>query len=147
MRIYIDACALNRLTDPAGQLRVDQESDAMEEIFLSIEEGKMSWIASALLVYELRRCTDIQRREDALGMLRFAAEVRSFNDSLAFRAKVLESIGYDSFDAFHLAFAEEAKVDLFLTTDDRFLRKIVRGLGNPVVRAANPLDWVRRRMP
>jgi len=147
LRIYLDSCALNRLTDPVGQLRVDQESDAMEEIFLRIDEGKITWVASTILIKELRKNSDVQRREDALGMLKFAAEIRPANTSVARRARTLEAVGYGAFDAFHLSIAEDSRVDLLITTDDRFLRKILRGLGKPMIYVANPLDLIRGRTP
>jgi hypothetical protein len=46
------------------------------------------------------------------------------------RAENLETLGYDAFDALHLACAEQAQVDELLTTDDRFIRRVQRGLGN-----------------
>ena len=119
----------------------------MESIFLHIETGKISWVASSVLLSELRRNPDMQRREDALGMLKFAVEVRRSNNHVGRRARVLAALGYSALDALHLALAEDANVDLLITTDDRFLRKINRGLGNPTIRAANPLDWIQRGMP
>jgi hypothetical protein len=44
-------------------------------------------------------------------------------------------------DAFHLAYAELAAVDVLLTTDDRFLRRALRVIGDTTVRVANPVDW------
>jgi predicted nucleic acid-binding protein len=35
------------------------------------------------------------------------------------RANDLQSLGYKPFDALHIACAEAARVDAFLTTDDR----------------------------
>ena len=62
---------------------------------------------------------------------------------MADRAKFLNSLGYGKFDAYHLAIAEHSKVDLLLTTDDQFLRQAGRGLGNPLIRVTNPLDYVQ----
>ncbi len=49
-------------------------------------------------------------------------------------------------DAVHIACAEEAQVDVFLTTDDRLIRKAQR-LGKILrVRLANPVEWLMERM-
>jgi hypothetical protein len=55
----------------------------------------------------------------------------------------LATAGYGAFDALHLAHAEETQVDALLTTDDRFVRQTIRGLGNPMIRVVNPVEWVR----
>ncbi len=89
----------------------------------------------------------MQRREDALALLAYAAEVHLPNAQVAARARSLNTLGYGEFDALHLALAEESKVGLLLTTDDRFLRKAERGLGNPSIRVANPLDYAKEAKP
>jgi predicted nucleic acid-binding protein len=58
------------------------------------------------------------------------------------RAEVLERLGFAGVDALHLACAE-AGADVFLTVDDKILRRAPkRGAGNPLV-VLNPVDFVR----
>lgn len=147
MRIYLDACAINRLTDDQNQARIRLETDAMEVVFSHVHAGRVSWIASSILITELRRNPIAQRREDALAMLTYAAEVCAPNSVVADRARALNALGYGEFDALHLAIAESSEVDLLLTTDDRFLRKAQRGLGKPSIRVANPLDYAQEVKP
>jgi predicted nucleic acid-binding protein len=146
-RIYLDTCALNRLTDDPSQMRVRLEAEAIELFFLQLHTGRAAWIASSVLEAEIRRNRDMQRREDALGMLSYASEFLLPNAEMADRARYLSLLGYGKFDAIHLAIAENAKVDLLLTTDDRFRRQAGRGLGNPVIRVANPLDYEQEVKP
>jgi predicted nucleic acid-binding protein len=143
LRVYLDACAINRLTDDPSQLRVRLEAEAIELFFRHLLEGKVSWVASSILEQEIRRNPNGRRREDALGMLPYAAEIRLPNAAVAERARFLNSLGYGEFDALHLAIAEDAKGDLLLTTDDRFLRLARRGLGEPSIQVANPLDYAQ----
>ena len=143
MRIYLDTCALNRLTDDQSQMRVRSEAEAIELFFLHLLAGEVAWIASSVLEAEIRRNRDVQCREEALGMLSFVSEFHRPNAEVADRARFLNSLGYGKFDALHLAIAEHVKVDLLLTTDDRFLRQAGRGLGNPLIQVANPLDYVQ----
>jgi predicted nucleic acid-binding protein len=147
LRIYLDACALSRLTDDPGQKRVAMEAEAMEMVFRLIKAGRATWVASSILETELRKDTDTQRRQDALAMLRQASEMHFPNSQIAERSIRLHTLGYGEFDAVHLAIAEYSKADVLLTTDYRFLRQARRKLGMPSVRVANPLDYVQEVMP
>jgi predicted nucleic acid-binding protein len=51
-------------------------------------------------------------------------------------------MGFRTYDALHLACAEQATVDVFLTTDDRVLRIATRHTAQLQVRVANPLEWL-----
>lgn len=41
MRIYLDACCLNRLTDDQTQRRVRQEAEAVEQILRRTRDGTL----------------------------------------------------------------------------------------------------------
>jgi predicted nucleic acid-binding protein len=59
------------------------------------------------------------------------------------RALELEQRGFAGIDALHIASAESAGADVFLTTDDRLLRLAARHSDFLRVRVANPLAWVQ----
>ena len=56
------------------------------------------------------------------------------------RATELQASGFTPFDALHLACAEAATIDCFLTTDDRLLRRSKRT--NISVPVLNPVTWI-----
>ena len=58
------------------------------------------------------------------------------------RARAVEGMGFGAFDALHLASAERARAHVFLTTDDKLLRRASRLHGQLRVRVANPLAWL-----
>ena len=150
MRIYLDACALNRLTDDQSQARIHTEAAAVEHIFHLVWKQQIEWSASTALAAELRRNPDSNKRQDALALLSHAGPLVSPSASTIQRAKLLENAGYGAFDALHLAFAEQVRADALLTTDDRFIRQASRHVGNPVIPVLNPVDWlqeVRRWFP
>lgn len=61
------------------------------------------------------------------------------SDRVASRARELEALGFDVFDALHLACAEE-NAEVLLTTDDKFLS---RARGHKIkVRVENPVLWL-----
>jgi predicted nucleic acid-binding protein len=144
LKIYLDACVLNRLSDDRAQARVAAEAEAIENIFRMILLGNVEWSASVALGREIVRNPDRDKRNDALGLLSYAGELREITEAEKERAKELHAAGYGAFDALHLVSAEADGVDALLTTDDRFIKKAGRGLGNPLVQVMNPLDWLRR---
>jgi len=147
LRIYLDACAVSRLTDDPSQSRIRLEAEAMEHFFRHLLAGRVRWISISILELEIRRNPDAQRRDEALRMLVYATEMHLPDAWVKTRARLLQSMGYGPFDALHLAIVEHSKADLLLTTDDRFLRQVRRGPGKPSVRAANPLDYLQETKP
>jgi predicted nucleic acid-binding protein len=99
-------------------------------------------MASIVLEAEIRRNPDRGRRNDALELISLAGELLRPHSASIERAKALEALGYGALDALHLACAEQALVDAFLTTDDRLIRQVGRGLGKPTIRVLNPVNWV-----
>jgi hypothetical protein len=58
------------------------------------------------------------------------------------RAEELEALGFGDFDALHLACAERGGAAVFLTTDDRLLRRASRHAGEMHLRVMNPVSWL-----
>jgi len=143
MRIYLDACCLNRLTDDQKQLRIRQEAEAVELTFKWVRDGSVQWISSEALAEEIDRNPAVKRRLENAALLMHAWETVELNDHIAGRAGQLQTLGYGAFDALHLACAEAARADVLLTTDDAFIKKVARGVGSPRVAVRNPLFWSR----
>ena len=51
-------------------------------------------------------------------------------------------MGFKPFDALHLACAESGNADVFLTTDDRLIKRSKRFISELRVRVENPLSWL-----
>ncbi len=58
------------------------------------------------------------------------------------RASELENMGFKSFDAMHIACSESVNADVFLTTDDKLLKKAERESEFLKIQVANPLSWL-----
>jgi predicted nucleic acid-binding protein len=58
------------------------------------------------------------------------------------RAIRLVTLGFRGFDALHIACAEAGKCDVFLTTDDRLLKRAIQNRKALNVEVANPLTWL-----
>lgn len=130
MKICLDACCLNRLTDDQSQRRIREEAEAVELILRRMRTGEVQWSSGEALTDEINRNPHLERR--------LANEIIEVDQRTASRAKNLEATGYGAFDALHLACAEAAQVDVLLTTDDGFVRKASRRDGNPRVPVRNP---------
>lgn len=141
MKIYLDACCLNRLTDDQTQRRIREEAQAVEQLFRRMRDGRIQWISSEALVHEIERNPDVARRLENTALLALASESVEVDRYIASRAGDLEIAAYGAYDALHLACAEAARVDVLLTTDDGFIRKASRRDGNPLVAVLNPVFW------
>jgi predicted nucleic acid-binding protein len=141
MRIYLDACCLNRLTDDQAQPRIRREAESMERIFRGIHQGTIQWVSSEALVEETNRNPSSERRLHNLTLLEFASEIVRVEGAVVARARRLHAAGYGVFDSLHLACAEAGRSDVLLTTDDRFLKKAARRDGAPALAVRNPLSW------
>jgi predicted nucleic acid-binding protein len=142
-RVYLDACALIRLFDDRSQARVRAESDAVEEFFARVFQGTAIWVVSEALEAEILNNPYSDRRPEVLELLASSTERITLTDAAFQRAEDLERLGYGAFDALHLASAEQAQVDVLLTTDDHFIRRVQRRVGNSALQVENPVNWSR----
>lgn len=145
--MYLDACCLNRLTDDQRQPRIREEAEAVEHILRIVREGGATWVSSSVLEVEIGRNPDSERRRDVSALLTFADEIAVPGPAEASRARSLEALGFAAFDALHLACAEGAAAEVFLTTDDDLLRRARRCAGEVRIRVENPVSWYQEVGP
>ena len=143
LRIYLDACCFNRPFDDQTQHRVRLEAEATLLILARFEHGQWEMIGSSVLDFELRRMPDRERYRRVRQLIGIANHSVVLDESQILRGSQLESLGFDAYDALHLAAAEAGEAVLFLTTDDRLLQMAKRFAGHLHVRVENPLTWLR----
>jgi predicted nucleic acid-binding protein len=142
LTVYLDTCCLNRPFDRLTQDRMRLEAEAIVFIFGEVQRGRWGWLVSEQVVAEIVEDPDAERRDDVLGLLRYAEHAAPMGPAVRARAQALVALGISGSDALHVAIAESAQVAVLLTTDDRMLRTAER-LGAAIrVRVANPLTWV-----
>ncbi|MDO9302993.1 MAG: PIN domain-containing protein [Anaerolineales bacterium] len=142
MKIYLDACCLNRPFDDQRQPRVHLESEAILLILQKLHQREWEWIGSEVLFYELAQTNDAERRERLLLLARQAHKVIETTEKILMQAEKLESSGFDGYDAIHLASAEQGKVDVFLTTDDNIQKISNRNKKLFSFIVTNPVKWL-----
>jgi len=143
MRIYFDACCVNRPFDDQTQDRVRLETEAVMLILGRIQAGMWQWIGSDVLAFELGEIPDPNRKRRVMRLTRLVQHVVSHRGRELARAVQLEGLGFDAFDALHVACAESVHADVLLTTDDDLLRRADRFSTQLGVRVANPVIWLR----
>lgn len=141
LRIYLDTCCLSRFFDDQAQTRIRQETEVIRLIISQLRTEHWDWISSDALIDEVGRIQDLDQRLRIKGWLTDAHQTVSIGASEISRRKRLEALGFGGLDALHLACAESGTADVFLTTDDRLLRRGSRYNVQLRVRVENPYTW------
>lgn len=142
LKIYLDVCCLNRPFDDWSQERVRLEGDAILSIMERIRSGLWQLISSEAITVELGRMNNLEKKERILSLLDLATLNQVINEDIDSRSQQLEGLGFGLFDAFHLASAEAAEADIFLSTDDRLLKTASRNIDTLKVDVGNPVVWL-----
>jgi predicted nucleic acid-binding protein len=142
-KIYLDVCCLNRPFDDQTQARIRLEAEAVLMILAECETGHWEWIGSEAIDLEISQTPDPERRRRVQLLALYAHRSIVVGQPEIERARQFEIWGISAFDALHLACAESGRADVFLTTDDRLLRKSAAYAKQLHVRVENPLVWLR----
>ena len=142
MKVYLDACCLNRPFDDQSQPRVRLETEAISLILEKLTQGEWEWVGSEILIHEVGQNPDMENRQRALSFASLAQQVVEITEKVLSRAEELEEAGFDSYDAIHLSSAEFGKADVFLTTDDKILKVAARKKNLFSCIVENPVKWL-----
>ena len=140
MIIYLDNCCYNRPFDDQTQERIHLESEVILAV-LKMGQIKQAVIAgSDILELEMRRMKDENKKRKVLDLYRVAGMHIQYTEKIKSRSAEIISVSkIRVFDSLHIASAEEAKADVFLTTDDK-LEKMAEKL-ELGTRVVNPLRF------
>ena len=142
MKVYLDACCLNRPFDDQSQPRIRLEAEAIALILEKLHQSEWEWIGSEILLHEVGQNPDLENRQRALSFAALAHQVVETTEKILRRAEELEEAGFDSYDAIHLSSAELGKADVFLTTDDQILKVAARKKSLFSFTVKNPVKWL-----
>lgn len=145
MRIYLDNCCLNRPFDDQANPRIHLEAEAVKTILSLCEDGGWLLVSSDVLLFEINNAPEMQRSNLLQLMAQLANETIPLTEAIKQQATLYQTAGIQVFDAFHLASAV-GQVDIFLTTDDRFLKK-AQQIPGLQVKVLNPLQWLEEVLP
>lgn len=142
LKIYLDTCCLSRPFNDQRQTRIRRETEAIEIILKNFSTGDWHWIASEVLTFEVENNRNVSQRIQMQSQIAGAYINISIGEIEKTRGREIEKLGFKRSDAFHLACAESGHADVFLTTDDRLLRRAKRISSKLHVRVENPHEWL-----
>ena len=140
--IYADVCCLNRPLDDLQQTRIRLEAEAMISLLQKCREEKWVLLNSDAIEFEISRNPDPFKKEQLESILSVATRRLPSSEAIELRTAALMELGFKFYDALHLAFAEAGGADIFLTTDDRLLRKAQQYRDSINVTVENPVIWL-----
>ena len=124
MRVYLDNCCYNRPFDEQTQLRVRLETVTKLAVQLLMATRVVEYVWSKALDYEISFNPFLKRRTSILWWKDGATEYVETTEEIIRRGEEIEQFGVKPKDALHLASAEKANCDVFLTTDKGILKKV-----------------------
>ena len=143
MKIYLDTCCLNRLSDRQIQKRIRQETGAVNIMLSNFRTKRWHWISSSILQFEINQNPDLDQRVSLTTLLQLRHQIVFVGGEEILRGEELEGLGFKELDALHIACAESGNADILLTTDDRMLRRAKRYRAQLRVRVENPYTWLQ----
>lgn len=124
MKVYLDTCCLCRPYDDLSNSKNKIEADSILHILDWIDLGKLDWIKSEFLEFEIAHIRSASKREKIQKFLEYNEfEFVFFNDLILNGAKELSQLGFHRADSIHVMSALEGNADVFLSTDDGLIKK------------------------
>jgi len=140
LKVYMDVCCLNRPFDDQTQEKIRFETEAVISILKRCDSGQ-DWVlaGSDIISLEISKNNDPVKKRNALLLYGVAAEKVKYNSVIKSRAADFRKHNVKLFDSLHLASAEYANADIFLTTDDQLLKASARS--DVKIPVKNPLKF------
>ena len=107
-----------------------------------IEQHNIELIASAVVAFETSQNPDEVSRQYVAKVTQAANKLQLVDEPIRQRAVKLESEGFKALDALHVACAEAAGADYFITCDDRLVRRYRRSIGATLI-TCDPTEFIR----
>ena len=141
--MYLDLNCFNRPFDDQSQDRIAGETTAAFSVLQRIIDGTDHLAWSAVLEFENSQHPLMDRRTEIARWAQHAVVNVTISGQVSARAQTLTEAGFGALDAAHVACAEAAACDCFLTCDDRLLRRARRV--QLAVRVQNPVEYVEEQ--
>jgi hypothetical protein len=139
-------CCLKRPFDDQSQPRIHLESEAVLAL-LGAPADRVEFLRAPAHDLENDQNPLPQRAERVRQWLTAMLLVEPPDQALGARTAELMALGFKNFDAFHLASAEGAGGDVFVTCDDRLLAVARRQAAALRIRVASPLELAAEIFP
>jgi predicted nucleic acid-binding protein len=138
----MDVCCLNRPFDDQKQERIHLEAEAVLLILNECRSGNWKLINSNALDAEIGQTPSLAKIRQVRNLLSVARIKVQTSEELEQRVFQLTQLGFGAYDAAHTASAERGRSDVFLTTDDRLLRRANKQTDILRLKVSNPVQWL-----
>ncbi|BAY76176.1 hypothetical protein NIES25_26250 [Nostoc linckia NIES-25] len=120
-RVYLDTSIYN--LDDQTQPKIFLETQAVILILQMVEARLIELVSSSVLDYENSRNPFVANQQSMERYLQIATLRVLVDENIRMRAEQLEQQGVKSIDALHVACAEAAQSDYFITCDRRLINR------------------------
>lgn len=119
MTLYLDNSFLNRpFDDPAIKLNRIEAEILLLIIIQSVRTGKIQFVNSSVIEFENSLNPFPERKRFVEKVMSYAARYQNYTEAIRGRASMLgQEYKLKPFDSRHIATAEAARVDFFVTCD------------------------------
>ena len=138
-------CVYNRPFDDQSQPRILLESQIFIMLLLMRSEGRFELLNSFALEYENGKNPNIENMLKISDLLRYSTDYISCDEGILDRSLEFEKYGLMGMDAMHVACAENAKADFFVTCDDNLIKKL-KQIDNIRIAFYNVIDFLSREV-
>ena len=121
LKLFLDVCVYNRPFDSQSDERIALETSIFIYILEKIQKGNYRLVTSESLEYENEKNPDLERKARVNTYFKLSGEYIQYEETDSERVNYLAGIGLSLVDALHVTLAEKAKVDYFVTCDDRIV--------------------------
>ena len=143
-KIYLDTCCLSRIFESTNANADSAEKPKLPAKFSPIVLVVVGIGLSVMFCWTKSTKTQISGvRFQIKNWMTLAHQTVSVGANESKRGMQLEDLGFKRRDALHLACAESAEADIFLTTDDRLLRRAKRYQMQLHTQVENPDIWLQ----
>ena len=145
MKLYLDMCVLKRPFDDQSDSRIAVETQAVIMLMGWFDAGICAIANSEALILENAHNRNLTRRERVAEMLHMFGKPESISSKTISRSIALRTRGFHDMDALHIACAEHAGADVFVTCDDALIACAAKWQARLDMPVKNPIDLMRER--
>ena len=122
--------------------------ETLEFVYLleEVNRRKITLVSSFMLEEENQRNPFSHRKVRIEDLLELSSDYVSYSKEVEKRAKEIEQLGIMGMDAFHIACAETAKSDFFVTCDDLLVRRDKKHAKKLAVRIIGLMEFVAKEV-
>ena len=141
MKIYMDNCCFNRVFDDRSNPVIYLDRNSVMIILELVEKGVFELCGSQMLLKEILDTPDAMKKARLKLMYTLCSSEIAVTEDIVDRAVLIrEQSNIRTKDSIHLACAEYANVDVFLTVDKKFMNNANRIPAK--VKVMSPTEWL-----